>query len=366
MLRGDQVSPSAPLPDVRHVDAVSSGGLPPSDVSSEPLTAIVIGNFDGVHRGHAAVLAQMSALASARKLSPSVLTFDPHPALVLGKGAPQTLTTLERKIELFGQHGVARVFVARFSRAFAETSPEAFARFVFNDLGAKVVVVGSDFRFGKGRAGDFGTLMSSAKMHGVEAFAAVLEVDHEGPISSTRVRRALASGNVGHAQELLGRAHSFSGEVIHGAKKGRTIGFPTVNLDGIEEACPTNGVYAVSVDQLDPAPHDDTRSDTHGASRQGRPARALAHGVMNIGTRPTVDGEGTTRHVEVFLFDFEGDLYGATLRVHVRARVRDEKRFPSFDELKAQIAADADRARELTAAIAVPTEGSFDSPRAHP
>jgi len=341
VLEGRNVSSFAPLPNVRTFDAVSPKG---ATASAAPLrTALVIGNFDGVHLGHAAVLRQMEALAATRGLVPAVLTFDPHPAIVLGKGAPTQLSTLERKIELFGRHGVRQVFVARFSRAFAETSPEAFANdLVFGDLGAEVVVVGSDFRFGKARAGDFATLLSLAKARSLEAFASVLEVDAEGPISSTRVRAALAAGDVRRAQKLLGRPHSFSGRVVRGAQKGRTIGFPTANLDGIREACPANGVYAVSVDRLD-----------------GN-ARALAHGVMNVGTRPTVSGDATTRHVEVFLFDFDGDLYGTELRVHVREHVRDERKFPSFDALKAQITADAGRARELTASVEVPNDAPFD------
>ena len=343
-----------PLPDVRYVDVESLGG------DTTPRTALAIGNFDGVHRGHAAVLSQLTALAATRGLQPAVLTFDPHPAVVLGKTAPARLTTMERRIELFGRHGVRIVFVANFTRALAETSAQTFAEGVFfGALGAEVVVVGSDFRFGKGRAGHFSMLRSfaeSAPEHR-EAFAAVIEADADGPISSTRVRAALAEGNVHHASELLGRPHAFSGEVVLGAQKGRTIGFPTANLDGIEEACPANGVYAVSVDLLSRAgEHDKTAPSAPTAPTA---PTAIGHGVMNVGTRPTVSGGETRRHVEVFLFGFEGDLYGRRLRVHVHERVRDERKFPSFDALKTQIAADAARARELTSSMPVPVDAPF-------
>lgn len=333
---------SVPLPEVQTVDATPAGARV-SPPNGGERTAVVIGNFDGVHRGHVAVLEQMSTLAKARDLIPSVLTFDPHPATVLGKAAPARLSTLERRVELFAKHGVERVYVARFSAAFAETPPYDFVKsFVTGGLGAKVVVVGADFRFGKSRGGDFDVLRAVAAEDGCDAFAAVLLADSEGPISSTRVRKALALGDVHLARDLLGRPHTFSGVVVHGAKKGRTIGFPTANLGDISEALPANGVYAVAVDRLSP---------------EG--ARALANGVMNLGTRPTVSGDGTPRHAEVFLFDVDEDLYGQTLRVHVHDRIRDEKKFDSFDALKGQIASDTAAAKHLAATRPVPASGPF-------
>ncbi len=309
-------------------------------------TAIVVGNFDGVHRGHAAVIDQMKTRAEARGLVPSVLTFDPHPAVILGRPSPPVLTPLSRKIELFREHGIEQVFVVAFSIAFSESSPELFANeLLFDALGAHLVMVGKNFRFGKARAGDFAALESFAHARGHEAFSAVLESDEQGPVSSTRIRAAIATGEVELAARGLGRPHAFSGTVIHGAAKGRTIGFPTANLGGVVEILPANGVYAVSVDLLE--------------GSEPETAKALAHGVMNVGTRPTVDGDGTIRHVEVNLFDFDGDLYGSKLRVHVRARVRDERKFPSFGELKKQIALDANTARELTESLKIPASGSF-------
>lgn len=335
------MSRPATAPEVKFVDPSDAASL--AAPVSAGATALVIGNFDGVHRGHVAVLEQMSTLARGRGLVPSVLTFDPHPAEVLGKGAPARLSTIERRVELFGRHGVERVYIARFSRAFAETSPRDFVRgLVTSALGAKVVVVGTDFRFGKGRAGDFAMLRAVAAEDRCDAFAAVLLEDADGPISSTRIRKALLAGDVHHARDLLARPHAFSGTVVHGQKKGRTIGFPTANLAEIEELLPANGVYAVAVDRLD-----------------GTSARALAHGVMNLGTRPTVSGDGTTRHAEVFLFDRDDDLYGARLRVHLHDRIRDEKKFGSFAELKDQIARDTDAARTLAAPRPVPDAGPF-------
>jgi len=338
------------LPEVSFVDA-SPAGVSITPPPSGP-AALVIGNFDGVHRGHAAVLAQMCALAEPRGLVPAVLTFDPHPAAVLGKGAPARLGTLARRIELFARHGIQRVHIARFSPTFAETAPKDFVtRFVTGGLGAKVVVVGADFRFGKGRAGDFALLREVAAGEGCEAFAAVLVNDAEGAISSTRVRRALAEGHVHHARDLLGRPHALTGTVVHGAKKGRTIGFPTANLGEVPEALPANGVYAVSVDLLPFAPA--------GPSAGEGEARALANGVMNLGTRPTVSGDGTTRHAEVFLFGIDQDLYGQRLRVHLWDRIRDERKFASFEDLKEQIARDTAVARDLSEGRPVPTEGAF-------
>jgi len=334
--------PGGPLgPRVIRVDPWL--GLP----SRAPASALVIGNFDGVHRGHAAVLAQMGALAGERGLAPAVLTFEPHPAGVLGRPEPPRLTTVARKAALFGRHGVVEIIVARFSSAFAETPPEGFLNdLVFGALAARVVVVGDNFRFGKARAGNFAFLETSARSRGLEAYASVLATDAEGPLSSTRIRGLVAAGSVQSATELLGRPHALSGVVSRGAQRGRTIGFPTANLAEVPELLPANGVYAVSVDLLE-AP-------------DGAPIRALGHGVMNVGTRPTVSAGSPERHVEVHLHDASLDLYDRPLRVHVRERVRDERKFESFEALREQIVKDSAAARALTSAIPVPERGGFD------
>jgi len=306
-----------------------------SDTSREALQAVpcslVVGNFDGMHKGHQAVLREAVAHAKASGLAACVLTFDPHPAVVVGRGAPPMLTTLERRCELAGALGVERVYVRRFDVEFAAWSPERFARdLVAGALEAKVVVVGENFRFGAKRAGDLAMLRAQATLLGFEARVHSFAADAHGTFSSTRARDAIAAGRVDDAIEVLGRPHAVSGVVVHGDGRGRTIGVPTANLEDIPELLPSNGVYAVRVDVLDAVTGD---------------ATPLAAGVTNVGVRPTVDG--TTRRVETHLFDFAGDVYGRRLRVHLVARIRDEKKFGGVDELKEQIVRDMERARSL-------------------
>jgi riboflavin kinase / FMN adenylyltransferase len=292
---------------------------------------VAIGNFDGVHLGHRAVIEAALAEARERDLSALVLTFDPHPAEVLGRGARPPLTVLERKVELIERLGPElRVVVEPFTRELSLLTPAEFAReFVVELLGARVVIVGDNFRFGHERAGDLDTLVQLGRELGFEARASSLSGDSEGPYSSTRARAALGQGDLGAVQHVLGRPHSLSGSVVQGAQRGRTIGVPTANLAAVREALPPYGVYAVLVDRL-----------TDGV------ATALASGVANIGLRPTVSGGFS---VEVHLFDFDADLYGARLRVHLVARLREERKFAGLAELKAQITQDSAEARSALA-----------------
>jgi len=273
---------------------------------------VVIGNFDGVHLGHRAVLEASSREADARGLATVALTFEPHPSAVLGRGAEPVLTTLERKIELLGRvcPGLT-VVVEAFTQDLASLSPAAFAE------------------TGHGRAGDLATLEGLGQGLGFEARAQPLHGDARGPYSSSRIREALAAGDLVTAEALLGRPHSLSGTVVRGAGRGRTIGVPTANLDGVAEALPPYGVYACVVDRLDSA----------GPS-------ALAKAVINVGERPTV---GAGFSVEAHLFDFEGDLYGERLRLHLCTRLREERRFAGLDELRAQIARDMNDAKDALA-----------------
>jgi riboflavin kinase/FMN adenylyltransferase len=306
------------------------GGATRVAIGAEPC-ALVVGNFDGVHRGHQAVLREAVSLARTSKLAACVLTFDPHPGLVVGRGAPALLTTLERRAELAGALGVERVYVRHFDAEFAAWSPGRFVRdLVAGVLAARVVVVGENFRFGAKRAGDLAMLRSEGARLGLEARVHSAAVDANGAFSSTRARDAIAAGRVEEAAAVLGRPHSVSGVVAHGDGRGKTIGVPTANLEGVPELLPSHGVYAVRVDLL-------------AAEGSGGPARPLGAGVTNIGVRPTVDG--TTRRVETHVFDFSGDLYDRRLRVHLVARIRDEKKFAGLDELKAQIARDIEAAR---------------------
>jgi len=306
---------------VRKVDGCLAFAAPPRS------TLVVIGNFDGVHLGHRGVLEASHAEAQARGLELVVLTFDPHPSAVLGRGALPALTTLERKLELLGRlcPGLT-VVVEPFTRELSQRSPEAFAEEVLaRALGASVVVVGNNFRFGLGRAGDLATLERLGETLGFEARAEVLHGDAEGPYSSSRIRAALAQGDLVTTERLLGRPHSLSSTIVPGAGRGRTIGVPTANLGAIPEALPTYGVYSVVVDRI----------GADGPSVLGR-------GVANIGVRPTL---GAGFSVETHLFDFDGNLYGERVRLHLCTRLRDERQFDGIDALRAQIVRDFAEAR---------------------
>jgi riboflavin kinase/FMN adenylyltransferase len=303
---------------------------------------VVIGNFDGVHLGHQRVLRAAADEAAARGLGAAMLTFSPHPARVIGREPPATLTRLARKLELARRVAPSiEPIVQRFDAAFAAQSPRAFADAVLaRDLGAAVVVVGKNFRFGKDRAGDFDELARLGAELGFETTSHDLLADERGRLSSTRARRAIAAGDLDDAARVLGRPHMIEGLVARGDQRGRTIGFPTANLADVEEALPANGVYAVLVDRVD-----------------GARVTALAKGVANVGVRPTV-GQQPRPSVEVNLFDFDGDLYGAELRVHVALRLRDEQRFAGLEALKAQIALDAAAARAALGSAA-PRDGAY-------
>ena len=306
-------------------------GSTPAGPLFEEACALVVGNFDGVHRGHQAVLAEAVASAHAQGLVPTVLTFDPHPGAVVGSGAPPALTTLERRADLVGELGVERMVVRTFDAAFAAWEPERFAReLVAEALRAKVVVVGQNFRFGAKRAGDLALLRALGAELGFEVRVHAIATDAHGPFSSTRAREAIAAGDLAEAERVLGRPHELSGPVVHGDERGRTINFPTANIEPVPEVLPPDGVYAVQVDEI----------DEEGA------ASPLAGGVTNIGVRPTVTA-GLRRTVETFVLGFSGDLYDVTLRLHLVGRIREEKKFPSVDDLKKQILVDCADARRL-------------------
>lgn len=261
-----------------------------------------------------------------------MLTFDPHPALVLGRGSLPALTTLPRKLELLcRQAAELEVVVEPFTLELAETEPADFAaQLLVEKLGARAVLVGENFRFGRGRGGDLVLLSSLGRTQGFEAIAMALEHDGGGPISSTRVRAALQGADLAEVERLLGRPHALSGVVVPGQGKGRSIDVPTANLDGIAEALPPHGVYAVLID----------RKQADGFVR-------FAGGVANFGIRPTL---GAGPSFEVHLFDTALDLYGQELRVHLLARLREERKFSGLPELRGQIALDIEAARAITAA----------------
>jgi riboflavin kinase/FMN adenylyltransferase len=293
--------------------------------------ALTIGNFDGVHNGHQAMLARLTAVARARGLAATVLTFEPHPREFFApQSAPTRLTNLREKLELLAAHGVDRVHIQRFSAAFAALAPEAFVeRMLVRALGARWALVGDDFRFGAKRAGDFAFLADAARRHGFE-LEAMPTVSNAGVrVSSSAVRDALARGELARAHALLGRAYSISGRVVHGEKVGRALGFATANVQLKHNRPPLGGIFAVRVHGIGAAPRN---------------------GVASLGVRPTLHAGGKPV-LEVHLFDFADDLYGAHLRVEFLAKLRDEAKYPDLDSLKAQIARDCAAARDALKAF---------------
>jgi riboflavin kinase/FMN adenylyltransferase len=298
-------------------------GLPAS--ADRPL-ALTIGNFDGVHRGHQAMLSRLIEAADDLGLPSAVLTFDPHPREFFARdAAPPRLSTLRAKLERFASFGIERAYVARFDARLAALSPDVFIESVLvRGLGVRWVLVGEDFRFGKGRAGDIHTLRAAAKAFSVEAMRTVA-VEGERA-SSSAVRAALASGNLSHANALLGRSFTISGRVAHGAKLGRSLGFPTANIP-LKRKPPLSGIFAVRV---------------HGLEREPRPA------VATLGVRPTVSESGVPL-LEVFIFDFDDLIYGKRIAVEFVHKLRNEERYPDLDALTRQIRVDAEQARDYFA-----------------
>jgi riboflavin kinase/FMN adenylyltransferase len=293
-----------------------------------PKPAVTVGNFDGVHRGHQALVSATREAAQRLDGTAVVLTFDPHPSHVLSPHrAPEALLTVEQKAEILASLGIEQLAVLPFTRALADKDARTFAREVLHDcLGARSVIVGQGFRFGRHREGDAARLLElGAELDfTVQAVAPVL---HDGtPISSTRIREALARGEIDAANDLLGRRCFVDGRVRKGEGRGRTLGFPTANLELLNEAVPGGGVYACWARRTD--------------ETERRPA------VVNVGRRPTFGGGGDLI-VEVHLLDYVADLYGSVLRVEFEHKLRDERAFPSIDALKAQIGADADEARRV-------------------
>jgi riboflavin kinase/FMN adenylyltransferase len=282
-------------------------------------SVVAVGTFDGVHRGHQALLNAMRREAEARGARVAVVTFDPPPRMVLRPDpAYQLLTSLDERVELLRRFGADEVVVQTFDMALAARSAEQFCRDLVERVGMVTLVGGPDLALGHRR---HGTPEELREIGGRLGFDVVLldqlTVGGE-PIRSGAIRRALRAGELAHANELLGHPATLAGTVVHGDHRGRTIGVPTANLDvPPERLVPAHGVYAVRAD--------------------GKP------GVMNVGTRPTVDG--TRRTIEVHLLDWEGDLYGRELRVELVERLRDEQRFASLDALVEQIGLDAQAAR---------------------
>ena len=288
---------------------------------------LTIGKFDGVHRGHQAVLANVMEKASSLSLPATVMVFEPQPEEVFTpEKAPARISPLREKYELLSQQGVDRLLAVRFNAQFAKQSADTFVHDLLVDkLGVKFLVVGDDFRFGFGRKGDFTMLEAAGRRYGFDVVSTQSFTMHAHRISSTAVRDALAKSDFGLATEMLGRPFAIHGRVVHGEKKGRTIGFPTANVMLKRFKTPIHGVFAVRVD-----------IDGH-----------HYNGVANVGTRPTLNG--VRNQLEVHIFDLSADLYGKPITVLPMAKIRDEIKFASFEALKDQIQADAAKARLLLA-----------------
>jgi riboflavin kinase/FMN adenylyltransferase len=308
--------------------AARSSGAP-----GAPL-AVAIGNFDGVHRGHQALLAEARARGERRGGPSAVLTFAPHPARLFAPAkAPPLIMSLERRLELCAAAGIEVAIVEAFTTAFAAIEADEFVRRVLaRDLAASDLVVGYDFSFGRGRAGNVARLETLGAALGL-GVAVIPPVTVDGLVcSSTRVRELAAAGEVGRAAALLGRPVELEGRVVRGAARGRALGFPTANVVPEGEMIPKLGIYAARARLLD-------------GPRAGEVHRA----ALSVGKNPTfVDaGSGAPVTVEAYLLDFEGDLYDRRLRLEILDRLREEQRFASIDALIQQIHADVARVRAL-------------------
>lgn len=306
--------------------------MPRADASSaepnELHTALAIGNFDGVHRGHQALVRFTLELAARHGLRPQAMTFEPHPAQVLSGTRPPLLTSLERKTELLRRLSPElQVVVQTFDREFSLLSPLEFVeRVLVGTNHVRQLVVGANFRFGRDRAGNVDALRQLADRFGFEAHSFALSEEAGSSISSSRIRALIQQGEVAVAAELLGRPHSLAGTVVVGDGRGRTIGCPTANLAGVVEVQPSPGVYACEVESIEPGD------------------AWVAPAVVHVGPRPTVDRDET---IEAHVIGRTLDLYGKRLRVGFLRRLRGLVRFSDLEALKRQIEQDISEAKRV-------------------
>jgi riboflavin kinase / FMN adenylyltransferase len=298
------------------------------DRASSP-TVLAIGNFDGLHLGHRALLERLTGKAKALGLPASVMTFEPHPReLFTPEQAPARLTSLREKLGLLEANGIERAYVLHFSRKLAALTAEEFIENVLvRGLAVKHLIIGDDFRFGRGRKGDFAMLQQAGVAHGfgVEAMHTI-DIDGER-VSSSAVREALAAGDLEHAARLLGRPYNISGRVVHGDKIGRRIGYPTANIQLKRKRTALKGVFAVTVTGLD---------------------KRHLPGAASLGVRPTL-GDALKPVLEVHLLDFDRQIYGQHVTVHFLHKLRDEAKFASLESLTAQIDRDVTATRNYFA-----------------
>lgn len=288
-------------------------------------SVITIGNFDGVHRGHQTIIQHLKSRATELKLPCTVMTFDPHPEEFFSRAHYGTrLTPFREKLDLLEQYGVDRIVSVHFDQKFADLTADQFIEDILvKGLGCKHVIIGDDFRFGKGRQGDFKRLQEAGKQLGFEVENTPTVTLEDERVSSTRIREALQLSKLALAEELLGHPYFISGVVQHGDKRGRTIGFPTANIRLKQQIAPPNGVYAVKILGLEQE----------------------YNGVANIGQRPTVDGSKYL--LEVYIFDFDRDIYRKKLKFHLVEFIRPEQKFDGLEALKTQIRIDCETAKNI-------------------
>ncbi|WAK02720.1 bifunctional riboflavin kinase/FAD synthetase [Methylobacter sp. YRD-M1] len=300
----------------------------------EPLEngcVLTIGNFDGLHLGHRAVIDNLAARGKALGLPVIVMIFEPQPLeYFLGKNAPSRLMRLREKVIQFLKLPVDDLLILRFNQQIANCDAEQFiSDILIKKLNVKHLVVGDDFHFGKDRRGNFAMLKREGQAFGFEVEDTGSYYVDGQRVSSTLIRDALGAGDLVKAERLLGRCYSVCGRVAHGDKRGRTIGYPTANIRMFRKNTPVVGVYAVTMTGIDGQEFE---------------------GVANVGTRPTVDG-GSKVILETHLFDFNKEIYGRYVEVHFKRKIRDEMRFRSLDELKAQIVKDVADTKKIFAEL---------------
>jgi riboflavin kinase / FMN adenylyltransferase len=325
------------------ITRLSSKKAPRSTASAEPSaatqrTAVTIGNFDGVHRGHQALFTELKVQANVFNLKTCAICFEPHPREFFAKDqAPPRINSTRNKLRNLSAVGLDQVAVLRFDQNLANWTPDQFVQWLLVDqLNTKLLIVGDDFRFGKARAGDFTWLQLVAPRYGftVSSMPTVTTLNLEGTsetsaanslrVSSSLVRQSLTEGNFQQTQELLGRPYQIEGHVIHGQKLGRTLGFPTLNISVGPQRPALHGIYVVTI---------------HGLAE--RPLQ----GVASLGTRPAVEANGRFL-LEVFVFDWQGDAYGSLLSVEFHHKLRGELKYEGLEPLKVQIAQDVRDARQ--------------------
>ena len=296
------------------------------EISKSERLILTIGMFDGVHKGHQTIIEKLNEIAFKENGNSALLTFSPHPRKVLqSDDSFKLLTTLDEKIELLKDYNLDYLIIQPFDFEFSRISPLNFVRYTLvNQLNIHTLILGHDHHFGRNRAGDFSQLQELAELYHFKALQLSAILEDEKPISSTKIREALSEGNIPYANEALNHPYGISGEVIHGDKIGRTLGFPTINLKvDSDKLIPKDGVYGVNL-------KIDNKTFT---------------GLMNIGFRPTI--EGKNQRIEIYVLDFNHNLYGEKVSLNILCRIRDEQKFENLDCLKNQIEKDIQYFKEF-------------------